>query len=317
VSPPSWDPQRWERVTLLFQQALDMGPTEREAFLHRLRIEAPEFAHAVTRMLVADAAFATDTPPIAHAVLADAFDPALPPGTQLGAYAIESCLGTGGMGRVYRAQRTEDGVKQTVAIKCLRFRSRDPEFIRRFLRERRILARLSHPHIARFLDAGADADGQPFVVIEFVDGVSITDYARAQRLSLRARLELLIKVMNAVAYSHRQLIVHRDIKPGNVLVTAQGEPQLLDFGIAKQLTPLDDAISAETETTLEQRAFSPPYAAPEQWRGTAIGTGSDIYALGVLAYEMLCGQPPLALAGMPYADAKRRVLEKFPDPPSA
>jgi eukaryotic-like serine/threonine-protein kinase len=312
----TWDPARWQRVSDLFNQALDLDPAQRETFLQQLRADAPELAQAVARMLAADAAFATDTPPNASAALADAIDAELPAGTQLGAYAIDSCLGTGGMGRVYRAHRVEGDVTQTVAIKCLRFRTPDPEFTRRFLRERRILAQLTHPNIARFLDAGTDPNGQPFVVIEYIDGVSIVDFARTQRLPLRARVELLLKVMRAVAYSHRQLIVHRDLKPGNVLVTANGEPQLLDFGIAKQLTPHDGVVTADGETALEQRAFSLGHAAPEQLRGGAVGTACDIYALGVLAYELLCAQAPLALAGLPYVQAERLVLEVFPAPPS-
>ena len=314
MSVSAWDAIRWQRVTAAFQQALELPPEQRESLFSKLYMEAPDIVQAVQRMLAADSAFSTDTPPSATSVLADSFDTVLPTGTQLGAYAIECCLGVGGMGRVYRAQRVEGGVAQTVAIKCLRFPGRDLGFTRRFLRERSILASLNHPHIARFLDAGTDADGQPFVVLEYIDGTAITEFSRTQRLSLRARIELLIKVMSAVAYSHRQLIVHRDIKPGNVLVDARGTPHLLDFGIAKPLAALSGIVSAEGDTAVEQRVFSLAHAAPEQLRGAAIGTSSDIYALGVLAYELLCEQPPLALVGLSFAAAEREVLERFPAP---
>jgi serine/threonine-protein kinase len=317
MSLPVWDRDRWERVTALFEQALELTPEQREAFMREVHTGDPDSARAVAEMLAADAGFTTDTPPSASSALAAAFDPVLAAGTRLGAYAIESCLGAGGMGRVYRAQRVDGDVAQTVAIKCLRFRERDPDFSRRFLRERRILARLNHPLIARFLDSGTDASGQAFVVMEYIDGVAITEFARVRRLPLRARIELLIKVMGAVAYSHRQLIVHRDLKPANVLVDAVGEPHLLDFGIAKPLAPFAGAVAAEPETAAELRAFSLTHAAPEQLRDGETGTACDIYALGVLAYELICEQAPLALTGLAFAAAERLILERFPAAPSA
>lgn len=316
MSAPLWDRARWERVAALFQQALDLTPEQRANFIGEVHAGDPEDARAVAQMLTADAAFATDTPPSASGAIAAAFDPVLPPGARLGAYAIESCLGAGGMGRVYRARRVEGDIAQTVAIKCLRFAQGDPDFSRRFLRERRILARLNHPRIARFLDSGTDASGHAFVVMEFIDGVAITEFARVQRQSLRARIELLIKVMGAVAYSHRQLIVHRDLKPANVLVDAAGEPHLLDFGIAKQLAPLPGVVAAEPETAAELRAFSLTHAAPEQLREGEVGTACDVYALGVLAYELICAHAPLALTGLGFADAERLIRERFPAAPS-
>lgn len=316
MTAPLWDPVRWQRVTSLFQQSLDMTADQRETLVAETRASDPSIGQALERMLAADAAFSTDTPPTAMTMLASASDPVLPAGTQLGAYGIESCLGAGGMGRVYRARRIGGDVAQTVAIKCLRFPGRDVDYTRRFLRERRILASLNHPNIARFLDTGTDATGQPFVVLEYINGTAINEFVRARRLSLRARIELLIKVMSAVAYSHRQLIVHRDIKPGNVLVDAAGEPHLLDFGIAKPLAALETMVPAESDTAVDQRVFSLAHAAPEQLRGATVGTASDIYALGVLAYELLSEQPPLALAGLSFADAEREVFERFPAPPS-
>jgi eukaryotic-like serine/threonine-protein kinase len=312
MTSPTWDPIRWQQVAALFKQALDLEPEQRRALIQQIRRDTPDIAPAVERMLAADAAFASDTPPTAMSMVMEATDPALPAGTQLGTYEIESCLGTGGMGRVYRARRTAGDVTQTVAIKCLRFSGRDWDATRRFLRERKILATLTHPNIARFLDAGADADGQPFVVMEYIDGVAITDFVRSRRLSLNDRLGLLSKVLNAVAYLHRQLIVHRDIKPSNVLVDASGEPFLLDFGIAKPLPSVASMVPAEGETALENRIFSLAHAAPEQLRGAAVGIASDIYALGVLAYELLSGQPPFVLTGLAFAEAEREILQRLP-----
>jgi eukaryotic-like serine/threonine-protein kinase len=211
----TWTSGRWERVTTLFEQALELPSLAREDFLSTLQREEPAMALAVRNMLATDALFATNTPPKVTDVLHDALDPILPSGSKLGSYAIDRSLGAGGMGRVYQAHRVDGDVVQTVAIKCLRFPDRDPEFMRRFLRERQILATLQHPNIARFLDTGSDEHGQPFVVLEYVDGRLITTFAAEQKLSLNARIELLLKVMDAVAYSHRQLIIHRDIKPGN------------------------------------------------------------------------------------------------------
>lgn len=317
MTQSAWDHARWQRVTSLFQQALDMEPEQRRLLLGQLRENDSDAANSVEKMLAADAAFMTDTPPSALSIMTSAADPVLAAGTQLGAYVIESCIGAGGMGRVYRAHRSSGDVEQTVAIKCLRFSGGDAEFSRRFLRERQILASLNHPHIARFLDTGIDSSAQPFVVIEYIDGKSITEFARTHRLSLSARLELLIKVMNAVGYLHRQLIVHRDIKPGNVLVDSAGQPHLLDFGIAKPLAASVAVPAGESETAVENRIFSLGHAAPEQLRGSNIGIASDIYALGVLAYELLCDRPPLAIAGLSYAEAEREVLERFPMAPSS
>jgi eukaryotic-like serine/threonine-protein kinase len=316
MSNPTWNSAAWQRLTTLFEQALELAAGPRAALLEELAASEPQMAQTLARMLVLDAGFATDSPPSPVGLFSQATDPLLAPGTQLGVYAIAECVGTGGMGRVYKAHRVEGDVTQTVAIKCLRFPDRDPEFMRRFLRERQILASLQHPNIARFLDAGTDAKGQPYVVLDYVDGPSINQFAADKKLSLAARIELLLQVMSAVAYSHRQLIIHRDIKPGNVLVDASGTPYLLDFGIAKPIAAIAGVHTGQ-DTALEQRAYSIGHAAPEQLRGSVVGTAADIYALGVLTYELLCGQAPLDLVGLSFVDAQRRVLEEFPLAPSA
>jgi serine/threonine protein kinase/tetratricopeptide (TPR) repeat protein len=312
----TWNSVRWQRVTMHFQHAMDLPQEERQAFIDGLHDNDPDVSVVVERMLASDAAFCTDAPSSAIPMMTRIADPVLSEGAQLGAYSIDTCLGAGGMGRVYRAHRTAGDVAQTVAIKCLRFPHRDADFIRRFLRERRILASLAHPNIARFFDAGTFDDGQPFVVLEFIDGMPITEYARERRLGIRERIELLLKVIAAVTYLHRQLIVHRDIKPSNVLVTANGEPFLLDFGIAKSFASDVGLVPEDDETAFEHRAFSLAHAAPEQISGRPVGVASDIYSLGVMAYELLCVAPPFALAGRIFADAQRIVLEQLPQAPS-
>jgi eukaryotic-like serine/threonine-protein kinase len=312
----TWNPVRWQRVTMHFQRALDLPMEQRQAFIDRLHDDDPDVSVVVERMLAADAAFSTDTPSSAVPIMTRITDPVLSAGAQLGAYSVETCLGAGGMGRVYRARRTAGDVAQTVAIKCLRFPHRDADFMRRFLRERRILASLAHPNIARFFDAGTLDDGQPFVVLEFIDGKPITEYAQERRLGIRERIELLLKVISAVTYLHRQLIVHRDIKPSNVLVTANGEPFLLDFGIAKSFATDEGLVPEDDETAFEQRAFSLAHAAPEQISGRPVGIASDIYSLGVMAYELLCAAPPFAFTGLTFADAQHIVLEQLPQAPS-
>ncbi len=238
-------------------------------------------------------------------------------GKHVGRYELLEEIGSGGMGRVYKAKRIDGEVTQTVAIKRLKFFDQEPEFARRFARERQILAALQHPNIARFLDAGTDAEGLPFVAIEYIEGLSILEYAKQHQLSLEARLRLLLKVMQAVAYSHRQLVLHRDIKSNNVLVDQKGEPFLLDFGIAKPIQAFGEQIvDASGDTAIEHRIFTLAHAAPEQLRGSNIGTGCDVYGLGVLAYELISGAPPFALDGLSYSEAEKIILEQFPTPPS-
>lgn len=208
--------------------------------------------------------------------------------TMLGPWRLLRLLGSGGMGEVWLGERTDDVIEQRVAIKRVRVQSR--HFRDRLLSERRLLARLEHPNIARFIDAGVDERDSPWLVLEYVEGEPITDWCVRQALPLRARLQLFAKVCAAVEHAHRHLIVHRDLKPANVLVNADGEPKLLDFGIAKILDG-----SSEGDTI---GALTPSYAAPEQLRGEAVSTATDVYALGLLLFRLLAGTlPPTRLAG--------------------
>ena len=201
---------------------------------------------------------------------------------RLGPFQLQHLLGTGGMGEVWLGLRDDGQAEQRVAVK--RVRAGLAGFAERLRGERRILARLEHPNIARFIDAGVDAQGSPWLALEYVDGVTISDWCAQQRLGLDERLRLFQKVCAAVDYAHRQLVVHRDLKPANVMVDSRGEPKLLDFGIARLL---DDSQAEATSSSL-----TPAYAAPEQLRGQAISTATDIYALGLLMFRLLAGQLP-------------------------
>jgi len=206
---------------------------------------------------------------------------------QFGPFQVLRRIGTGGMGEVFLAQRTDQGFVQQVALKRVHALARSPESTRRFLRERQLLARLDHPGIARLVDGGVSADERPWLAMEFVDGSSLLAHARAQALDTRARVQVFRGVCAAVAFAHRHLIVHRDIKPANVMVTADGQTKLLDFGIAK-LLDVDDA----EQTQQGSRMLTLRYAAPEQVAGEASTTATDIYALGLLLYELVAGCSP-------------------------
>jgi serine/threonine-protein kinase len=207
---------------------------------------------------------------------------------RLGPFRLERRLGVGGMGEVWLGRRDDGQAEQTVAVK--RVRADVPDFAERLRSERRILARLEHPNIARFIDAGIDAQGSPWLALEYVDGAAVTDWCQQNALGLNDRLQLFQKICAAVDYAHRQLVVHRDLKPANVLVGSNGEPKLLDFGIARLL---DDSQAESTRSSL-----TPAYAAPEQLRGGPVSTATDVYALGLLLFRLLAGQlPPGRRAG--------------------
>jgi serine/threonine-protein kinase len=240
--------------------------------------------------------------------------PGFPPGARIGAYRVVSEIGHGGMGRVYLGERADGAYEQRVAIKTMRgFLGVDLR--PRFERERRILARLDHPAIAKVLDGGATADGQPYLVMELVDGEPIDRYCDRHRLAVEDRLRLFCQVCDAVQHAHANLTVHRDLKPSNILVTADGRPKLLDFGIAKLLGPEEDG--AATLSVAAARAFTPEFASPEQFLGDPITTASDVYALGVLLYVLLAGRHPYSEPGASRRDLEQAALTRDPAPPSA
>jgi non-specific serine/threonine protein kinase/serine/threonine-protein kinase len=232
-----------------------------------------------------------------------------------GNYKIIREIGAGGMGAVFLAQRSDGEFDQQVAIKIIRQAIAEAEIINRFKRERQILASLNHPNIAKLLDGGVSADGLPFLAMEYVEGDAITKFANGENSNLEERLKLFLKVCAAVSYAHRNLIVHRDLKPSNILVTKDGEPKLLDFGLAKLL---DENLSNDvTQTQTAFRALTPAYASPEQLRGETLTTASDIYSLGVILYELLTGERPFQFEGKSLDEIIKTVTAATPLPPSA
>ena len=227
---------------------------------------------------------------------------------RFGPYRVTGTLGYGGMGAVYRAVRDDGAFDKVVAIKVLHLGMETPSAMDSFRRERKILAGLEHPHIARLLDGG-EAGGLPYIVLEYVEGEPITEYFAGRDISQEDRLRLFLRVCEAVEYAHRNLVVHRDLKPANILVTADGTPKLLDFGIARLL----DADAGRTATIFQ--AMTPAYASPEQVRGKAITTASDVYSLGVVLYHLLTGQRPYEIPSLTPSEIDRVVCQSAPAPP--
>jgi tetratricopeptide (TPR) repeat protein len=271
----------WDRLSIIFSAALDIPLSEREAFLEKECSGQPELRKEVESMLRAEAQSIGFLEPDVHG------PPQVPKDLPGGWHVLEK-IGEGGMGAIYRARREADGFTQIAAVKMLPVAHLTPELGRRLRAERRILSALQHPYITRLLDGGSTSGGVPFLVMELVeDGLPVPEYCQARRLSIRERLELFLKVCEAVEYAHQQLVVHRDIKPSNILITPDGQPKLLDFGIAKLLE--EDSVDGEGTRTM-YRALSVNYASPEQLRGLPVTTSTDVYSLGTLLTEILCGE---------------------------
>ncbi len=277
--------EEWRKVEALLDSALELAPQERLRFLEG--INEPQLRREVESLLVCEERANGFLGVPALALAADFFDDAAEEraGQTIGHYRIVREIGRGGMGAVYLAERADGEFQQQVALKVVRRSFADSELVRRFRRERQILASLNHPNIARLLDGGVSADSEPYLAMEYIEGARIDDYCEARRLSTRERLKLFLAVCQGVAYAHQHLVIHRDLKPSNILVTTEGEPKLLDFGIAKLLDPE----RAGEQTRTELRAFTPDYAAPEQVSGAAVTTASDVYSLGVLLQDLLHG----------------------------
>jgi len=289
------DSQRWLHLSRLFDAVLDLPAAQRERYIEERCAGDAALADELRRMLTADEQAASreflDAPIVVTdaQLWLDAESDDYPAGSRrFGPYRLLRLIGRGGMGEVHLAERDDGQFEQRVALKLLPHPT--PGLIQRFRRERQIVARLEHPHIARLLDGGVGDANIPYFAMEFVDGLPITRFVTENRLDLPATLRLFLGVCDAVAYAHRNLVVHRDIKPSNILVGADGTPKLLDFGIAKVLQTDSDA-----PTKTLARAFTPDYAAPEQIRGETMTTAVDIYALGVVLYELLTGARPYKL----------------------
>ena len=299
-------PEAANPVTELFARALDLDPAERERFLReKCGAHGEEVRELLAHHERAEAEPFWEQNAMGHEAAAP--DAAI--GETLGAYRIEALIGTGGMGRVYRAHRADAAFEKPVAIKRIKRGMDADEIVARFRAERQILAGLEHPNIARLLDGGTDAAGLPFLVMEYVEGLPLPAYlASLPRFDLAGRLRLFREICAAVHYAHQRMVIHRDLKPSNLLVDADGRPKLLDFGIARLLDPA----LGQPFTQPHERVLTPDYASPEQLRGELVTTASDVYSLGVILHELLTGTRPgtgtFAIQGAP---ERRRDLERI------
>ena len=306
--------QRWERVKELFGAALERELGERSAFLREACGEDDALRSEVESLLSSyrreDIFIET---PAAESILEVPRE--TQSGQRIGSYRIIREIGRGGMAVVYLAVRADDAYRKRVAIKLVKDCADLEEIRRRFRNERQTLASLDHPNIVKLLDGGATEDGSPYLVMDYVEGMPITEYCDTRQLSITERLELFQIVCGAVHHAHQNLVIHRDLKPGNILVTGEGTPKVLDFGIAKLLNP---EFSAQTllMTQADRRLMTPEYASPEQVRGQPITTATDIYSLGVLLYELLTGHRPYRLKGQTLHEMERVICVEEPEKPS-
>jgi serine/threonine protein kinase/tetratricopeptide (TPR) repeat protein len=309
--------EQWQKVKELFQFALERAPEERHAFLVDACNGDDRLVREVISLLKFDARADAFIEAPATAVVPELFTPhpSRFVGRRIGPYRILKEIGQGGMGAVCLAERADEQYEQRVAVKLVKPGLDSAFIINRFLSERQILANLDHPNIANLLDGGTTEDGSPYLVMEFIDGLPVDQYCDANKLPIKERLRLFSKVCAAVAHAHRKLVIHRDLKPSNVLVTDQGVPKLLDFGIAKILSP-DPSASLSDHTAANLRLMTPDYASPEQVRGDSITTSSDIYSLGVLLYKLLTGHHPYRVKKNLAQEIERVVCEQEPERPS-
>jgi serine/threonine-protein kinase len=308
------DPNRWDRLQELFHNAVDLGVDERERFLERECAGDPEMHRRIVAMLMAEGTAPDGTLAGAIGAAADQLAGGLSRGDQVGPYRVVREVGRGGMGAVYLAERTEGDFEQKVALKIMGGVIASHSAVDRFLVERRILAQLSHAHIARLLDGGTTSRGAPWFAMEFVDGDRIDAWCDGRRLTVRRRLELFLSVCDAVHYAHGRLVVHRDLKPSNILVTGDGSPKLLDFGLAKLLEP--DG-RGEVKTLRGELAMTPEYASPEQVRGEPVTTATDVYQLGLLLHELLTGRRAHRLSSHEPLEIERVVCQTAAATPSS
>jgi len=300
------------KAEILFHDVADLPPAQRERYFLERQVSA-DLRHAVEQLL----RFDSGTNHCLTDCVAGSAEEALGSrreaeesrqGRRCGPYRLVRILGRGGMGSVYLAERADGEVEQRAAIKFLRYGGDEPAFRDRFLRERQILATLSHPGIARLLDAGHTDDGQPYLAMDYIDGTPIDIYAGS--LDVRGKLRLFLEVSDAVSYAHRNLVIHRDLKPSNILVDAAGRPKLLDFGIAKILEP------GQEETQTRERLLTPEYASPEQIRGGPQTTATDVYQLGAVLYKLLTGRPPHVFSSNAPAAVELAICVQEPAPAS-
>ena len=312
-------PERWQQVKEVFGHASELDESARRRYLTQACVDDPALRAQVEALLAAHAS--------ADAILDHPMDHFLPPGepepsedpclgARVGAYQLVACIGRGGMGAVYRARRVDAQYETEVAIKLVRAGFANELVLQRLRAERQILAGLDHPNIARLLDGGATASGEPFLVLELVNGEPIDEYCNSRSLAIEERLRLFQQVCAAVSYAHRHLVVHRDLKPANILVTAEGAIKLLDFGIAKLLQPPSEQPPSAQPTQTLLKAMTPAFSSPEQLLGLRVTTASDVYSLGVVLFHLIAGRSPYRGTLDSPADAIRDVCETEPLRPS-
>lgn len=300
-------PERWRQIKNILNAAMEQPAGERTLFLEQACASDAELRNEVDSLLAAsDSAGEFLNEPIMEQ------DPIA--GSKAGQYRLLEPVGRGGMGAVYRAVRDDDQFQQEVAIKVVKRGMDTDAVLARFRYERQILAFLTHPNIARLHDGGATDDGRPYLVMEFIEGLPITEYCKQNRLSVNERLRLFLKACAAVEYAHRNMIVHRDLKPGNILINKDGEPKLLDFGIAKILLPA--AAGIDESQTMAVMMLTPEYASPEQVKGGPVNTLTDIYSMGIILYEILTGRKAVTVDTASQAEIERVVCEQSPPRPS-
>jgi eukaryotic-like serine/threonine-protein kinase len=306
-------PERWQQVKHVLDEAIALDAVRRRPYLERISSADPDLCSEVESLLRhhLQAASGFLVEPLVKGRADSSQAKPLPSrvGNRVGVYQLLEEIGQGGMGSVYRA-RADGQYEKQVAVKLVRSGYDRESLLERFRHERQILASLDHPNIARLLDGGTTDEGLPYLVMELIDGIAIDEYCNQHSLSISQRLQLFQQVCAAVQYAHQRLVIHRDIKPGNILVTSAGTPKLLDFGIAKIFDPTN-----ALEATL-LHPLTPEYASPEQIRGEPITTASDVYSLGVVLYRLLTGQSPYRVEKRSPPELARAITETEPLRPS-
>jgi non-specific serine/threonine protein kinase/serine/threonine-protein kinase len=312
-------PERWKHVKQALATALELAPAERMVYLQNSYAADASLRADIEPLLASEQRLKEkflDRADLAAAVATVASpDENFWVGRRVGPYSVVEQIGSGGMGEVYRAVRADDQYEKVVALKFVRAGQYSSDVLTRFKKERQILAGIDHPNLAKLLDGGTSDEGMPYFVMELIDGQPITQYCNDHELSIRERLKLFLQVCAAVHYAHQRLIIHRDIKPGNILVTADGIPKLLDFGIAKIVeSGENDGMSDATLTGF--RILTPRYASPEQIKGEAMTIATDVYSLGVVLYEVLTGRSPYEFVNGSTTEFAQEVCKKEPQKPS-
>ncbi len=306
------NPEDWQKIKLIVEDALEVAPGRRAAFLEQVCAGNSLLRGEVEQLLD----YENSDESIFDDNIFESFLPKLVAEHQIinqriGNYQLIEKIGVGGMGTVYLARRADKHFEQQVALKVIRAELVFDHIRQRFANERQILASLEHPNIARLIDGGTTSENLPYLVMEYVEGASLIEYADASELSFNERLALFQKVCHAVLYAHKNLVIHRDLKPSNILIGKDGEPKLLDFGIAKILNQTSDS-----EPTTHNFAFTPDYASPEQIRGEKLTTATDVYSLGVILYELLTGNRPYQTTSKNISEIIKAICETEPARPS-